>query len=209
MSTSQSSHLHVCPLEMLERLLRGGGVEKQTELVTVQCYWSGGDIESTCAARQTHWATASRHRDNSAHLMVLTGGSVKWPSGQVSRSLFPWRSWIKSKRAVFFRPAPARTGTKWKPKQNKTKNLQSLSFKEMEVFTYGNLLPRSVFRREVQFEQWECVWVILSFSMEAIWKDRKGAAGRENMYFLVWEQPMALFLALMNVLVAFRACIIC
>lgn len=39
--------------------------------------------------------------------------------------------------------------------------------------------------------------------------NRKGAAGRENMYFLVWEQPMALFLALMNALVAFRACTIC
>lgn len=185
-------------------------MEKQTELVTVQCYWSGGDIESTCAARQTHWATASRHRDNSAHLMVLTGGSVKWPSGQVSRSLFPGGA-QSNRKELFFPSCSRKNRHKMKniTKQNKKSPEPKFGSLEMEVFTYGNLLPRSVFRREVQFEQWECVWVILSFSMEAIWKDRKGAAGRENMYFLVWEQPMALFLALMNALVAFRACTIC
>lgn len=65
------------------------------------------------------------------------------------------------------------------------------------------------FPQRVQFEQWECAWVILSFSMEAIWKGRKGAAGRENMGFQVWEQPTALFLAWMNDRVVFRAFITC
>lgn len=103
----------------------------------------------------------ARHRDNKAHLIILTRGSV---NGSAVRCHVPFfmpqlaekaRSRIESTEAVLFRPAPTRKGKKKEKRKRKLK--KSLAFKEIEVFTYGNLLPRSVFRREVQFEQWE--WV--------------------------------------------------
>lgn len=94
------------------------------------------------------------------------------------------KTWIKSAGAALCCHVPTR-------RMVKTER-PGFFRNQKEVFTHGNLLYRLVFRKERQIEQREWIWVILFFSMEAIW--RKERPGEEEEHtFLGLLQPMASF----------------